>query len=127
MPSSPSTSFAASYDKTAKLISAGVFVLLLLLTVVIPGVFVGCLAALLLVATYAWSPRSYSISERSVSVKRLIGSVRIPLDRIREARIATPDDFRDCIRLLGNGGLFGYYGPVSYTHLTLPKNRAVMI
>ena len=110
MPSAPSTSFPASYDKATKLISAGISVLLLLLTVVIPGVFVGCLGALLLVATYAWSPRNYTISEGSILVKRLIGSVRIPLIGIREARIATPDDFRDCIRLLGNGGLFGYYG-----------------
>src|ERR1035438_6095920 len=110
MPSAPSTSFSASYDKNTKLISAGTYVLMLLLAIVIPGVFMGCLAAVLLVATYAWSPRSYAISERSIFVKRLIGSVRIPLIGIREARIATPDDFRDCIRLLGNGGLFGYYG-----------------
>ncbi len=110
MPSATSTSFSASYDKTTKLISAGIFVLLLLLAVVIPGVFMGCLGALLLVATYAWSPRSYTISARSILVKRLIGTARIPLDGIREARIATPDDFRGCIRLLGNGGLFGYYG-----------------
>jgi hypothetical protein len=79
MPSASSTSFSASYDKTTKLISAGIFVLLLLLTIVIPGVFVGCLAALLLVATYAWSPRSYTISERSILVKRLIGAARIRL------------------------------------------------
>jgi hypothetical protein len=110
MPSLSNTSFSASYDKPTKLISAGVFVVLLLLTVVIPGIFVGCLTAVLLVAAFAWSPRSYTISERSIVVKRLIGSVRIPLDRVREARIATPDDFRDCVRLLGNGGLFGYYG-----------------
>src|ERR1019366_8622745 len=98
MPSAPSDSFSASYDKTTKWISAGIFVLLL-------------------VATYAWSPRSYTISERSILVKRLIGSVRIPLDRIREARIATPDDFRDCIRLLGNGGPFGYYGQLRTARL----------
>ena len=110
MPSAPSTSFNASYDKATKLISAGIFAFLLVLTLVIPGVFMGCLAAILLAATYAWSPRSYTISERSILVKRLIGTTRIPLDGIREARIATPDDFRDCIRLLGNGGLFGYYG-----------------
>src|ERR1019366_6177177 len=52
---------AMSSDKTTKLISAGSFVLLLLLAVVIPGVFMGCLGALLLVASYAWSPRSYTI------------------------------------------------------------------
>ena len=110
MPSAPSTSFSASYDKNTKLISAGTYVLMLLLAIVIPGVFMGCLAAVLLVATYVWSPRIYTISEGSILVKRLIGSVRIPLIGIREARIATADDFRDCIRLLGNGGLFGYYG-----------------
>jgi hypothetical protein len=99
------------------LISAGVFVFMLLLAVVIPGVFMGCLGALLLVATYTWSPRSYTVSERSIVVKRLIGTVRIPLDGIREARIATPDDFRDCLRLLGNGGLFGYYGQFSTARL----------
>ena len=110
MPFAPSTSFSASYDKTTKWISAAIFVLLLVLGIVIPGVFMGCLGALLLAGTYAWSPKSYTISERSILVHRLIGSARIPLDRIVEARIATPDDFRDCIRLLGNGGLFGYYG-----------------
>jgi hypothetical protein len=110
MPSDLNISFSASYDKTTKLISAAVFVLLLLLTAAIPGVFVGCFAALLLAGAYAWSPRSYTISAQSVIVERLIGSVRIPLDGIRAARIATPDDFRGCIRLLGNGGLFGYYG-----------------
>ena len=107
MPFAASTSFSASYDKTTKWISAGIFVLMLLLAVVIPGVFMGCLGALLLMATYAWSPRSYTISERSIFVKRLIGTARIPLDGVREVRIATPDDFRDCIRLLGHGGLFG--------------------
>jgi hypothetical protein len=117
MSSVQSTSFSASYDKTTKLISAGIFVLMLLLALVIPGVFMGCLGAVLLVATYAWSPRSYTISERSILVKRLIGIARIPLDGIREARIATPDDFRDCMRLLGNGGLFGYYGQFSTAKL----------
>ena len=43
----PSTSFSASYDKATKYISAGVFVLLLVLMAVNPGVIVGSLAALL--------------------------------------------------------------------------------
>ena len=113
----PSTSFSASYDKATKYISAGVFVLLLVLMAVNPGVIVGSLAALLLVASYAWSPRGYSIAERSIIVKRLAGDVRIPLDGIREARIATADDLRDCIRTFGNGGLFGYYGQFSTSKL----------
>lgn len=110
MPFAQSTSFSASYDRATKLISGGIFVLLLALTAVIPSVVVGPLAALLLVGAYAWSPRGYAISEGSIIIKRLIGSARIPLEGIREARIATPDDFRGCIRLFGNSGLFGYYG-----------------
>jgi hypothetical protein len=84
----PSTSFSASYDSTTKLISAAVAVLFLLLTAAIHYVAVGCLAALVLAGSYAWSPRSYSISQRSILVKRLIGAVRIPLDDVRETRVA---------------------------------------
>ena len=43
--------------------------------------------------------------------------LRIPLDGIREIRIATADDFRDCFRTFGNGGLFGYYGQFSTSKL----------
>src|ERR1035438_7645885 len=119
VPSNPNTSFSASYDKIAKVVSAGIFVVLLLLTVLIPGAgaVVGCLGALLLAGAYAWSPRSYTISERCIVVNRLIGSVRIPLSGIREARIATPEDFRGCLRIFGNGGLFGYYGQFSTAKL----------
>jgi hypothetical protein len=115
--SGSSDTFKASYDNAAKWISAAVFFLLAVLTAVIPSAVVGPLAALLLLGAYAWSPRSYTITGRSIIVKRLIGSVRIPLDRIQEARIATPDDFRDCYRLFGNGGLFGYYGKFSTAKL----------
>jgi hypothetical protein len=63
-----------------------------------------------LIGAYAWSPRGYAVSEGTITVNRLIGSVRVPLDGVREVRAATKDDFRGCIRLFGNGGLFGYYG-----------------
>ena len=60
--------------------------------------------------SYAYSPRRYLLSERFVTVHRLIGKVSIPLDEIREIRKAGEDDFRGCLRLWGSGGLFGYYG-----------------
>lgn len=74
------------------------------------SVVAGCLSAVIVVGAYAWSPRGYAVAERSITVNRLIGNVRIPLDSIRELRAATADDFRGCLRLFGNGGLFGYYG-----------------
>ena len=110
MPSDPSATFSASYDSTARRISTAILVLLAVITVLSHNIIVGCLGVLLLIISYAWSPGCYIVAGRFIIINRLIGAVRVPLEGIREARITTPDDFRDCIRLFGNGGLFGYYG-----------------
>ena len=102
--------FSASYDTTTKVISAAALVVFLVIVVATHSVVVGCLTAGILVGAYAWSPRGYAVSDGSIMVHRLIGSVCVPLEGIREARVATKDDFRGCIRLFGSGGLFGYYG-----------------
>jgi hypothetical protein len=59
---------------------------------------------------YLYSPQSYEVSGRSILIKRLIGTVRLPLDSIRELRTGNAADFQRCIRLWASGGLFGYYG-----------------
>src|ERR1035441_9166017 len=110
MKSTASNSFPASYDNSTKLISGGILVVILFVAFATHSIVVGILAALLPLASYAWSPRRYTVSGGAIIVRRLAGDVRIPLDGIREARIATADDFRGCIRTFGNGGLFGYYG-----------------
>jgi len=110
VPSIPSQTFRAPYDSLAKVITASILVTLLVVVGVTHSVVVSILAVLLLVAAYAYSPTSYSISEGSIVVGRLIGNVRIPIDSIRAVRAATKDDFRGGIRLFGSGGLFGYYG-----------------
>jgi hypothetical protein len=110
MPSNPNSSFSASYDTTTKIATTLVLVLCPAIMVATHNVLAGCLPALALVGAYAWSPRGYAIAEGSIEVKRLIGNVRIPLDGIREVRAAAADDFRGCLRLFGDGGLFGYYG-----------------
>ena len=102
--------FSTSYDTTTKVISGFVLVLFLVIIVATLSVVAGCLTAAIVVGSYAWSPRGYAVSDGSIEVKRLIGRARIPLDGLREARAATKDDFRGCLRLFGNGGLFGYYG-----------------
>ena len=68
------------------------------------------LEGVLFLISYAYSPRGYAALDKALIVKRLIGNVRIPLDDIREARMATADDLSGCIRLWGSGGLFGWYG-----------------
>jgi hypothetical protein len=106
----PSTTFAAPYDRTTKILSAVVCVALVAAAVVIQNVIAAAISVLVIVLAYAYSPRGYAVVDRSVVVKRLVGNVRVPLEDVREARPASKDDFIGCIRLWGSGGLFGYYG-----------------
>ncbi len=110
MPPPSDPSFSASYDRTTKIISTVIAALLLLPTIATQSILVACVAALVYSISYAYSPRRYTISGRSIIVHRLIGNIRIPLDTLREARPATSADVSGAIRLWGNGGVFGYYG-----------------
>jgi hypothetical protein len=87
-----------------------VCVALLAAAVAIQNLIVASFSVLVILIAYAYSPRGYTVGDRSVLVRRLIGDVRVPLDDIQELRRAAGDDFQGCIRLWGSGGLFGYYG-----------------
>jgi len=102
--------FTASYDRTAKIVTAVVCLILLAAAVAIQNIFVAILSLLVILLAYAYSTRGYVVQDGVIVIRRPIGKIRVPLDSVREARLATPDDFRGCIRLWGSGGLFGYYG-----------------
>ena len=126
--------FSASYDTLAKIVSGLVVVVALGAALASQLPVVAFLAVLAICLAYAYSPRGYVCEGPSVRVKRLVGDVVIPLDRLREARAATKDDFCGCVRLWGNGGLFGYYGLFrtaklgkSTWYLTNRKNAVVVI
>jgi len=104
------TYFAASFDRTTKIISAVFLVLMLVIILVTGNAFVGAIILTCVILSYGFSPRGYVVAERSIIVKRLFRNVRIPLEGVREARPATKDDLRGCFRTCGSGGLFGYYG-----------------
>lgn len=110
MPSSTSGTFSASYDLTTKLISAVACGGLALAVLAAHSVVIGFIAVPLILLAYAYSPRGYDVAGRAIRVRRLIGDVEIPLEGVREVRAADKDDFRGCVKLCGNGGLFGYYG-----------------
>jgi hypothetical protein len=109
--------FSASYDRTTKILSTIVCLGLLAVIVIVHNLVLTCLSLLVIVLCFAYSPRGYVLAGRSILVKRLAGTIRIPIDELREARRATPDDFRGGIRLWGSGGLFGYYGLFSTAKL----------
>jgi hypothetical protein len=129
-----SQSFPASYDSTAKIVTAFVFIIPFVAGATTKSAVAACVGTLILILSYAWSPRAYTIVDRYIVVGRLIGDVQIPIDDIREARPATQEDFRFAIRLFGSGGLFGYYGLFrtnalgrSTWYVTNRKNRIVII
>ena len=110
MPSNLSRSFPASYDSTTKIMSAVICVMLVVIAAATRIELAAGVGVILIGLSYGYSPRRYTVSERSVMVSRLIGNVRIPLDDVREIRSAAADDLRGAIRLWASGGLFGYYG-----------------
>lgn len=102
--------FTASYDLTAKVISVLAITALAAVAIATHSAVAATISALILLVTYAYSPRGYVVAEHSVNVERLVGNVKVPLESVRETRAATSEDFRGTFRLWGNGGLFGYYG-----------------
>jgi hypothetical protein len=105
-----STEFTVSLDLVAKITSALVAVILLVVVLATHLMLIACLGLLLLGLTYGYSARRYVISGPNIVVRRIIRDAVVPLEDVREVRPAVKDDFRGCIRLWGNGGLFGYYG-----------------
>ena len=125
--------FSCSYDSMAKTISAVVVVTLALVAVLTRNPFVAGLGTALVLLTFAWSPRGYTVDGQTLLIHRLIGSVRIPLQETRELRAGAADDFQGAVRLFGNGGLFGYYGLFQTARLgkstwyVTNRDRAVII
>ncbi len=102
--------FSASYDRTTKIISAVVCCGLLAVILAVRNPVLIGLSLLVILVSFAYSPRGYFLEGGSLSVKRLVGTARIPLDNVHEVRRAVGVDFGGAIRLWGSGGLFGYYG-----------------
>ncbi len=106
----PATTFTASYDRVTAIVSAIVCLAPVLIGLLTHNTVATALLIALILLTYLWSPRSYSVSAESITVNRLVGGRRIPLTQVRELRRATPEDLSGRIRLWASGGLFGYFG-----------------
>lgn len=102
--------FSAHYDRTAKIVSAVVAGFLLMTAAVLHNWLVGVTLPAVMLLAYAFSPRGYAITAESITIRRLVGDVRVKTAAVRYARRASADDMRGCVRLIGSGGLFGYYG-----------------
>jgi len=111
MPSNERLFPAARYDGLAKAVTV-VCCALLLAIALIPHMpwIVPVIDVLVVLVAYAYSPRGYIVADGSITVKRLVNNVVLPLGSLREARAVSPADLRGAMKLWGNGGMFGYYG-----------------
>jgi hypothetical protein len=75
-----------------------------LASLVLAGLF------LILLISYLFSPRKYSIWQGELVIHRLIGNVRIPLIDITEVQKIDKRALSGSIRTFGVGGLFGNFG-----------------
>jgi hypothetical protein len=125
--------FAASYDSFTKILSAIVCVGFLAIIIATHNPVISTLAIVVILIAFAYSPRGYVLSGRSILVRRLAGQASIALEDVREVRRTTADDLRGCIRLRGSGGLFGYYGLFrssklgEFTEYVTNRNNSVVV
>jgi len=102
--------FRTSYDSMAKVVSAVVCAIVVVVTMATGSWIVAGLGVAVVGLSFTYAPRGYTIAGQSILVHRPIGNLRIPLAGVQEARAGTSEDLAGCIRLFGSGGLFGYYG-----------------
>jgi Bacterial PH domain len=110
--------YKASLDTAAKIITCSIILLLLgtfftfLITVgnenKIISPIIGISFTLILVLSYIFAPRKYSISKDILIIHRPIYNIEIPKKEIKSAIENTSKAIS--IRTFGVGGLFGYFG-----------------
>ncbi|GIV34245.1 MAG: hypothetical protein KatS3mg031_1780 [Chitinophagales bacterium] len=117
--------FKASLDSTAKMITAGVIILFLVLVwisitsliqakgeplalLIHGGTIAGVIA--ILVGSWLFAPQSYVLAENELVINRPVRKVHIPLSNIIQIRKLHDREGKWPIRTFGVGGLFGYFG-----------------
>ncbi len=63
-----------------------------------------------LVFSFGFSPRGFSLDDKGIIVHRPFKNAHIAFDKIQSATKIAKVPPKGLIRTLGNGGLFGYYG-----------------
>lgn len=117
--------YKASLDKTTKIITALVFIILV---AVACGVYFGTYrinspsvvklstAATFLIVfavlfiSYLYAPKKYIVTDDEFIIHRTIGNRSIRIKDIEEIRPVDPSELKRTIRTFGSGGFFGSYG-----------------
>ncbi|MDQ2751713.1 MAG: PH domain-containing protein [Bacteroidota bacterium] len=115
--------YAASLDKTSKIITLLVSLLFAVIIVSqivsfiryrdVTPLWVTGLLLIIYVITYCYHPVSYQIKNKSIVVHRYASNVVLSPNEIKHVEIIPSQKLRGSIRIFGVGGLYGYFGQFS--------------
>jgi hypothetical protein len=74
----------------------------------VEGYFASGLATCVILLSYLFSPRGYSLDDRHLTIKRLVGGISIPYSQILAVEIV--ENVKFSLRVFGVGGVFSWYG-----------------
>ncbi len=134
--------FTATLDKTTKILTIGI-TLLFAGIVVVPKllgktettemIITGIILGLIYGISYAFSPKSYELNETELIINRPLNKVVLKYHEIKNTSKIGNNKLNFAIRLLGVGGLFGYFGKFwnkefgSMTWYATRRENAIMI
>jgi len=72
--------------------------------------FIVFITTAILVTTFFFAPKSYVITNNSIVIKKVLGSIEIDKADIIEVAPPASDDLKGSIRTFASGGFFGYFG-----------------
>ena len=128
--------FKTSLDKPAKLITA--FVTLLFVVIIVTvfvmidasqkeiKIIVPVVIVSIYVFTFFFAPKAYIVTSDALCVVRRINKKEIYKQQIKSARVLNANELQGTIRVFGVGGLFGYFGKFhqsNFGSLTLYATR----
>lgn len=137
------TIFTASMDRSTKLITGFITVLLVVVTLAqlissfehfsYLSIFSSSILPVFYFLTLIFRPKHYKLSGDRLIIHRLADKVSIDRNQIKEVKQIDPEQLRGSIRTFGVGGLFGYYGRYANNKLgrmtwyATRKNKTVLI
>ena len=141
--------YKASFDTLTKGITIGVFVLLIGIgqisvralfasqgdtaTILIHSGII-LLIFIILLGSWLYAPRFYTIANNVLTINRPIGKVKIKLGDIKHVRLLADNEMKGLIRTFGVGGVLGYFGKFHATgfgnttfYATQRKNKILIV
>ena len=111
--------FTASMDGLVKFLTGfillfplGGLIMMIALTPWYPGFILFVIMLITILGSYAYSVKGYAITSDALIIQRRLARLNkeIPFTRIYLVRQADKGELRWTIRVMGDGGVFGYYG-----------------